>query len=108
MATQAKPAHNFIQNLNNQETLNLEPKISPVKSVQASQNLIIDKEKEPDNIIDLNKDSKRKEIGFETESVLDSEWKEMRVDFKKLAQNYSKLSKKNLTGIFTLMVRKKM
>ena len=52
-----------------------------------------------EQIIDLNKDNKRKEIGFETESVLDNEWKEVKVDTKNLLLNYSKLSKKNLTGI---------
>ena len=49
-------------------------------------------------IIDLKKDTKRKEIGFETESILDNEWKEVKVDGSKLLFNYSKLSKKNLTG----------
>ena len=51
-----------------------------------------------EQIIDLKKDTKRKEIGFETESVLDNEWKEVKVDGSKLLFNYSKLSKKNLTG----------
>ena len=50
--------------------------------------------------IDLKKDSKRKEIGFETESILDNEWKEVKVDGSKLLFDYSKLSKKNLTGKF--------
>ena len=40
----------------------------------------------------------RKEIGFETESILDNEWKEIKTECKKLPFNYSKLSKKNLTG----------
>lgn len=56
------------------------------------------KETKVKSVIDLNKDSKRKEIGFETESITDNEWKEIRVDFNKLLTNYAKLSKKNLTG----------
>jgi hypothetical protein len=59
-------------------------------------NLNLDKNPQ---IIDLKKDTKRKEIGFETESILDNEWKEVKVDGSKLLFNYSKLSKKNLTGI---------
>lgn len=46
---------------------------------------------------------KRKEIGFETESVLDNEWRDLRVDFKKLGFNYLKLSKQNLTGISVIL-----
>lgn len=53
---------------------------------------------EVNSVIDLNKDSKRKEIGFDTESVTDKEWKEIRIDWNKLLSNYAKLSKKNLTG----------
>ncbi|CAF1062583.1 unnamed protein product [Brachionus calyciflorus] len=51
------------------------------------------------SVIDLSKDSKRKEIGFETESVTDTEWKQIRIDFNQILTNYSKLSKKNLTAL---------
>lgn len=50
------------------------------------------------NQIDLKPETKRKEIGFETESVLDSSWKEIKVEYNKLGVYYSKLAKKNLTG----------
>jgi hypothetical protein len=52
------------------------------------------------NTIDLNKelDKKRQEIGFETESLLDTDWRQVKVDYNKLIVNYAKLSKKNLTG----------
>lgn len=55
--------------------------------------------KENINQIDLKVDSKRKEIGFETESVLDISWKEVKINYNKLPMYYSKLAKKNLTGI---------
>ena len=51
-------------------------------------------------MIDLTKDTKRKDIGFEQQSLLDSDWKEIKVDLKKLGGFYSKLSKRNLSGIF--------
>lgn len=54
------------------------------------------------NVINLDKkdeDKKRKEIGFETESILDDNWKEIKVDYSKLLFYYSKLSKKNLTAL---------
>ena len=38
------------------------------------------------NVINLDKkdeDKKRKEIGFETESILDDNWKEIKVDYSK-------------------------
>lgn len=54
------------------------------------------------SVIDLNKESKRKEIGFDAESVTDNEWKEIRIDWNKLLSNYAKLSKKNLTGKYHL------
>ena len=52
------------------------------------------------SVIDLSKDKNatRDQIGFETESVLDSSWKAVRVDRSQLLFHYSKLSKKNLTG----------
>jgi len=56
------------------------------------------KQDKNEQIIDLKKDTKRQEIGFETESILDNEWKEVKIDGSKLLLNYSKLSKKNLTG----------
>lgn len=52
------------------------------------------------NLNDLNNTSlKRKELGFEQESLLDSDWKEIRIDHKKLVSFYSKLSKRNLTAL---------
>lgn len=69
---------------------NLADKESPIKV------------KKVENIIELeakDEDKKRKEIGFETESVLDNSWKEIRVDVSKLPLYYSKLSKKNLTAL---------
>jgi hypothetical protein len=53
--------------------------------------------KRPETLLD-----KRKEIGFETESVSDNEWREVKTDYSKVIQYYSKLSKKNLTGIVYL------
>jgi hypothetical protein len=50
------------------------------------------------NQLDDDLVKKRKEIGFETESILDNEWKEIKNDYNNLGAYYSKLSKKNLTG----------
>jgi len=52
-----------------------------------------------ERVIDLSKDTKRQEIGFEQETVLDSGWKPIKVDFNKLGTFYSKLSKRNLTAL---------
>jgi protoheme IX farnesyltransferase len=49
--------------------------------------------------IDTQIDTKRKEIGFSTESLLDSSWKEIKIDYKNLPLFYSKLAKKNLTAL---------
>lgn len=50
------------------------------------------------NTIDLTKDTKRKDLGFEQETVLDSGWKPVAIDYNKLPSFYSKLSKRNLSG----------
>ena len=68
-----------------------------VKSLSSQVNLT-SKNSDENNLINLKKDTKRQEIGFEQETVLDSGWKEIRVDYKKLLSFYSKLSKRNLTG----------
>lgn len=57
------------------------------------------KNNDSENIINLNPDEKRKEIGFEQVTLLDSEWKEIKVDFKNLGGFYSKLSKRNLSAL---------
>jgi len=56
-----------------------------------------DKKDQPE--IDLKPETKRKEIGFDTESPLDNTWKEVKVEYNKLAAYYSKLAKKNLTAL---------
>ena len=55
----------------------------------------------PVNEINLNKTSKfikENDQGIQMSSILDNDWKEMKVDYGKLIGLYSKLSKKNLTG----------
>ena len=51
------------------------------------------------NVINLANDTQRKEIGLEPSGLLGDDWKEIRVDYKQLLGNYSKLSKRNLTGM---------
>lgn len=51
------------------------------------------------NTIDLSKDTKRKDLGFEQETVLDSGWKPVAINYNKLPSFYSKLSKRNLTAL---------
>jgi heme o synthase len=61
-------------------------------------NETIDKSK-PIDTIDLSNNSKRDEIGFATQTLLENGWREVRVDYKSLLSNYAKLSKRNLTGL---------
>jgi hypothetical protein len=69
----------------------------PVSSTQAIENQKKNNKNES-NIINLTNDTTRKEIGFEPSTLLDTDWKEIRVDYKQLLSYYSKLSKRNLTG----------
>ena len=90
--SQVKPLPRQFSKQNDSERLS--PSEKPIVSV-----LTLDlNNKQSEHVIDIRRDNTRREIGFETESVLDDEWKEVKVDSKKLLFNYSKLSKKNLTG----------
>lgn len=81
-----------MKTLVSQSESDFEPKVAKTP------NLDIKPKSHVHSVIDLNKDSKRKQIGFETESVNDKEWKEISIDWNNLLSNYAKLSKKNLTG----------
>ena len=98
MSSQVKPIYSINKNLDDKEPI--EP-IAP-KNDKITHPIVdpIKVSKEEMATIDLNKDlsEKRKQIGFETESLFDSDWKDIRIEYNKLLFNYSKLSKKNLTG----------
>jgi heme o synthase len=38
-------------------------------------------------------------MGFETQTLLENGWREVRIEYNKLLSNYAKLSKRNLTGL---------
>ena len=77
--------------------------VSAATAVAAASSHATEKQKKTNNsnesnIINLTNDTTRKGIGFEPSTLLDTDWKEIRVDYKQLLDFYSKLSKRNLTG----------
>ena len=101
MSTQVK-FNNEPEKISNSEILIKNPLINENFKFEPETNLNEDKKlPKPDmvqNVFNFEKDDISKEIGSETRSVLDGEWKEVKIDFRELFQNYSKLSKRNLTG----------
>ena len=50
--------------------------------------------------LDKSKLSKETDQGIQMSSILDNDWREMKIEYGKLIGFYSKLSKKNLTGMY--------
>lgn len=72
---------------------------SRIELFTSQKTLNIVNESKEENVIDLTKDTKRQEIGFEQETILDSGWNPVQIQFNKLGTYYSKLSKRNLTAL---------